>query len=384
MGLYAAALVGIGLAIGGLFRASIAGEIVAVIVVATYVIDLLAPALQLPDWVHQLALTAHLGQPMIGIWDWAGMAACVVLAVGGLAVRLGDAPPGHRRLSRPAAGGRARQPESAARARARSSSRTSFPTELRGSRSTNAIDRGTSCSPSRSRQNARSSASVVELPGERTTKAAPTLSPPGAGMPTTPTSATDGWSSSDPFDVAGEDELARRDVPGVEPIHDPDVAVVVHARGITGAQPATLDELLARLDGPSPVAGHDVGAAHQQLAGAARPYVGPVGVADPNIDEQGRLPGRADLVQRLLGIEKQHQGRRFREPVTLEERHVPIEERADEAFRYRRPAGEHEADAREIGRGPPLGVRERVEEVGVAEADGYPVPLDRAAGARRG
>ena len=39
-----------------------------------------------PDWFHQLALTAHLGQPMIGTWDWAGMAACVVLAVGGLAL----------------------------------------------------------------------------------------------------------------------------------------------------------------------------------------------------------------------------------------------------------------------------------------------------------
>jgi ABC-2 type transport system permease protein len=86
MGLYAAALTGIGFAVGGLFRASIAGEIVALIVVATYLLDLFPPALQLPDWIHQLALTAHLGQPMIGIWDWAGMTACVVLAVVGLAV----------------------------------------------------------------------------------------------------------------------------------------------------------------------------------------------------------------------------------------------------------------------------------------------------------
>jgi hypothetical protein len=57
---------------------------VAVVVVVTYLIDLLAPAFQLPDWVHQLALTAHLGQPMIGIWDWPGMVACLVLAGGGL------------------------------------------------------------------------------------------------------------------------------------------------------------------------------------------------------------------------------------------------------------------------------------------------------------
>ncbi len=86
MGLYAAALVGIGIAIGGVFRASIAGEIVAVVVVVTYLSDILAPALKLPDWFHQLALTAHLGQPMIGNWDWAGMGACVVLAAGGLAL----------------------------------------------------------------------------------------------------------------------------------------------------------------------------------------------------------------------------------------------------------------------------------------------------------
>ncbi len=86
MGLYAAALTGIGFAIGGVVRASIAGEIVAGIVVLTYLIDLLVPALGLPDWVHQLALTAHLGQPMIGVWDWPGMIACVILAVAGLAI----------------------------------------------------------------------------------------------------------------------------------------------------------------------------------------------------------------------------------------------------------------------------------------------------------
>ena len=86
MGLYAAALAGVGFAIGGVFRASIAAELVAAVVVATYVIDLLAPALQLPDAIHQLALTTHLGQPMIGVWDPVGMVACLALAAGGLAI----------------------------------------------------------------------------------------------------------------------------------------------------------------------------------------------------------------------------------------------------------------------------------------------------------
>jgi ABC-2 type transport system permease protein len=83
LGLYAAALIGVGIAIGGLWRTSLAAEIVALLVVATYLVDLLAPPLNLPDWVHQLALTAHFGQPMIGQWDLTGVIACVVLFVGG-------------------------------------------------------------------------------------------------------------------------------------------------------------------------------------------------------------------------------------------------------------------------------------------------------------
>ena len=53
---------------------------------ATYLIDLIAPPLGLPDWVHQLALTAHLGQPMIGSWDLAGVVACVVVGIGGILI----------------------------------------------------------------------------------------------------------------------------------------------------------------------------------------------------------------------------------------------------------------------------------------------------------
>jgi ABC-2 type transport system permease protein len=85
LGLYAAALAGVGFAVGG-FRTSIAAEAVALLVVVMYLIDLIVPALSLPDWIHQLALTAHLGQPMVGVWDPAGVVACLVLAAGGLAV----------------------------------------------------------------------------------------------------------------------------------------------------------------------------------------------------------------------------------------------------------------------------------------------------------
>jgi ABC-2 type transport system permease protein len=86
LGLYAAALIGIGIAIGGLWRTSLAAEMVALFVVATYLIALLAPPLGLPDWVHQLALTAHFGQPMAGQWDAVGVVACVAITVGGIAL----------------------------------------------------------------------------------------------------------------------------------------------------------------------------------------------------------------------------------------------------------------------------------------------------------
>jgi ABC-2 type transport system permease protein len=84
LGLYAVAIVGVGFAVGGLWRTSLAAEIAAVVVIATYLVDLLAPALKVPDWVHQLALTAHMGQPMIGQWDLGGVVACVVIAAGGI------------------------------------------------------------------------------------------------------------------------------------------------------------------------------------------------------------------------------------------------------------------------------------------------------------
>jgi ABC-2 type transport system permease protein len=84
LGLFAAALAGVGFAVAGLVRPSAAAATVAVVVVATYLVDLLVPALDLPEGLHRLALTAHLGQPMVGVWDTAGVVACLVLAVGGL------------------------------------------------------------------------------------------------------------------------------------------------------------------------------------------------------------------------------------------------------------------------------------------------------------
>jgi ABC-2 type transport system permease protein len=84
LGLYTAAVIGVGFAVGGLWRSSLAGEVAAVAVVVTYLIDLLAPPLNLPGWVHQLAITSHMGQPMVGEWDPVGIGLCLVVAVGGI------------------------------------------------------------------------------------------------------------------------------------------------------------------------------------------------------------------------------------------------------------------------------------------------------------
>ncbi len=86
LGLYALAVAGIGVAVGGVVRSSIAAEVAAMVVVATFLVDLLAPALNLPAWVRQLALTAHFGQPMIGRWDAAGVVISLVIAAVALAL----------------------------------------------------------------------------------------------------------------------------------------------------------------------------------------------------------------------------------------------------------------------------------------------------------
>lgn len=86
LGLYALALAGIGIAVGGLIGTGAAGPTVALLTILIWLIDILAPALSLPDAVHELALTAHYGMPMLGNWDPVGIVASLVLAVGGVGV----------------------------------------------------------------------------------------------------------------------------------------------------------------------------------------------------------------------------------------------------------------------------------------------------------
>jgi ABC-2 type transport system permease protein len=86
LGVYGAALAGAGLAAGANTRPSLAGPVAALLSIGFFLVELLAPALRLPDWVAQLALSSHMGRPMTGSWDPVGLAICLALAVAGLAI----------------------------------------------------------------------------------------------------------------------------------------------------------------------------------------------------------------------------------------------------------------------------------------------------------
>lgn len=84
LALYGSAFAGVGFAIAGLFRSSLAAPVVAGLTVVTFLDTLFARPLHWPDWVTELALSTHFGQPMVGSWDPVGVAVSVILAAGGL------------------------------------------------------------------------------------------------------------------------------------------------------------------------------------------------------------------------------------------------------------------------------------------------------------
>jgi ABC-2 type transport system permease protein len=86
LGLAAAGFLGIGFPAGGLIRSSVAAPVAAFVVIATFVLDTLGTALDLPDAVLDLSIYRHLGQPMVGTYDAAGIVAALVMAVGGVLV----------------------------------------------------------------------------------------------------------------------------------------------------------------------------------------------------------------------------------------------------------------------------------------------------------
>jgi putative exporter of polyketide antibiotics len=86
LGLYGMALAGIGLAVGGLVRPGLAAATTLVVAIGFFLWTLIGSIVGLPDELLDLALNRHLGQPILGQYDWPGMVACVILAFGGIAL----------------------------------------------------------------------------------------------------------------------------------------------------------------------------------------------------------------------------------------------------------------------------------------------------------
>ena len=86
LGLYAAAIAGIGLAVGGLVRPGLAAPVALILAIGFFLWELIGSIVGLSDELLDLALQRHLGQPILGQFDVPGMLACAVLAVGGIAL----------------------------------------------------------------------------------------------------------------------------------------------------------------------------------------------------------------------------------------------------------------------------------------------------------
>jgi ABC-2 type transport system permease protein len=84
LGLYMAAFVGIGLAVGGLGWPGIAALVVAAVAIGLFLLELIGGILRLPDAIMQLSLVRHLGHPMTGTFDVPGLVLFAGLAIGGL------------------------------------------------------------------------------------------------------------------------------------------------------------------------------------------------------------------------------------------------------------------------------------------------------------
>lgn len=86
LGLYAMALAGVGLAVGGLVRPGLAAPVALSLAIGFFLLELIGSIARFPEVVMDLALSRHLGRPMLGDYDWPGMAASAALAIGGVLV----------------------------------------------------------------------------------------------------------------------------------------------------------------------------------------------------------------------------------------------------------------------------------------------------------
>jgi len=86
LGVYAAAIAGVGLAVGGLVRPGLAAPVALILAIGFFLWDLIGSIVGMSDQLLDLALQRHLGQPILGQFDWPGMALCAAIAIGGIAL----------------------------------------------------------------------------------------------------------------------------------------------------------------------------------------------------------------------------------------------------------------------------------------------------------
>ena len=86
LGVYASALAGIGLAVGGLISPRWPGIVVGLYVIGSFLLEFIGTPLKLPDAILDLSLARHLGKPMVGDYDPVGLTIFAILIVGGLAL----------------------------------------------------------------------------------------------------------------------------------------------------------------------------------------------------------------------------------------------------------------------------------------------------------
>ena len=89
LGLYGMALAGIGLAVGGLVRPSLAAPVTAGLGIGFFLLDIIGSILRLPGPILDIALNRHLGRPIVGDFDPAGIILCAAIAVAGVALCAG-------------------------------------------------------------------------------------------------------------------------------------------------------------------------------------------------------------------------------------------------------------------------------------------------------
>ena len=86
LALYGGAWAGVGIAVAGLSRPGLGAPVVVALTIGTFLLAIVAPALDLPAWVADLALNSRYGRPLVGQFDALGVIASLVLAFGGLLV----------------------------------------------------------------------------------------------------------------------------------------------------------------------------------------------------------------------------------------------------------------------------------------------------------